>query len=473
LPLSTFPRGGRWGEDVFVEDEAEDDEQGVAEGDHGGGVGLEDPGDEEEDHDEEEGGDGDLVVASLLGGDLLAGLAEGDLGSDVLCFLEVVPGLVEDIVHHSLLLRGVRHDDHFVEDLAGVVPPEGLHVDVGGEKLFIGRLRCGGDDGGDRGELRHGGFIGLREAGDVVDYDGAGVVRELGEELVDGELAEFLIDLLADGGIVDVAVLQDDVREGLLLPVLGDEDGVPDAAEDGGLADAFRAEEDDGDIIGDAFVDLGKLRVAADKARAPGDGDVRAAAEGGGEEAEARGASVEAGDGVLLLRQGDVAVDHGGVEVGVAEDLGDALDGDALLVEAGGEGVAERVAVDRAAGVEGAAGVLLDGAVPGAAVAADEERVLVEEVSVLPEVVLDGGKKLPVDGNDALAAALPVDGEVFTREMEVAHAEGADFRDAEASVRHEGEAEAVAVLADGAEEAGDLILGEEVREFFNGFLHLF
>jgi hypothetical protein len=89
------------------------------------------------------------------------------------------------------------------------------------------------------------------------------------------------------------------------------------------------------------------------------------------------------------------------------------------------------------------------------------------------EIVFDGGEEAFVDGDDSFLAALTPDREVLAREMEVLYAQGAHLGDAEASIGHEGEAEAVAVLPDGAEKAADFVLGEKMGEFFNWFLHLF
>jgi hypothetical protein len=89
------------------------------------------------------------------------------------------------------------------------------------------------------------------------------------------------------------------------------------------------------------------------------------------------------------------------------------------------------------------------------------------------EIVFDGGEEAFVDGDDSFLAALTPDRDILAREVEVLDAQGADLGDAETSVGHEGEAEAVAILPDGAEKATDFVLGEKMGKFFNGFLHLF
>jgi len=81
--------------------------------------------------------------------------------------------------------------------------------------------------------------------------------------------------------------------------------------------------------------------------------------------------AVEDHDGIPFLFKGYVGVDHGCIELRVAEELGYALDLDTFIIQDRGEGVAEGMAVNIPA-AEVFYRVFLHHVMPGAAIQSDK-----------------------------------------------------------------------------------------------------
>ena len=136
---------------------------------------------------------------------------------------------------------------------------------------------------------------------------------------------------------------------------------------------------------------------------------------------------------------GDMGVDLGGAEVGVAEKLLDAAEVGAVVEEVGGEAVPEFVRADLEAD-GGVAQVFLQEVADGAhgdaaAELAEEEGAVVDAGG--DAIVLDGAEGGATDGTEAVFAAFAGDAEAFVEVVDVADVEFDEFVEAEAGAVEE------------------------------------
>lgn len=184
---------------------------------------------------------------------------------------------------------------------------------------------------------------------------------------------------------------------------------------------------------------------------------------------------------------GDVGVDLGGGDVGVAEDGLDGAEVGAVHEEVGGEGVAEGVGGD-VFGDAGLFGVFLDDAFDGAGGEAAVVAGGGGEAGVFAVVEEEGGEGVFADfevlgdfegggfadEDGAVFFAFAADGEFAAVEIDGVAIEGDEFGDAEAGGEEEFDDGAVAeagfgVGGDGVEEGFDFVVVEEGDLFFDGF----
>lgn len=182
---------------------------------------------------------------------------------------------------------------------------------------------------------------------------------------------------------------------------------------------------------------------------------------------------------------GDVGVDLGGGEVGVAEELLDAAEVGSVVEEVGGEAVAQFVGTDLELDA-GTAQVFLEQVVDGAggdaaAEFAEKEGALMDSGGVA--VVLDGAEGGRADGAEAVLAAFAGDAEGLVDDVDVSDVEFHQFVQAEAGAVEELENGGVAGGGPGGgalrafgregegkrEELLDLAEGENHRQGAAGF----
>jgi len=161
--------------------------------------------------------------------------------------------------------------------------------------------------------------------------------------------------------------------------------------------------------------------------------------------------AVEDHDSIPFLLKGYMGVYHGSVELGMAEELGDTLDLDPLIVQDRGKGVAEGMAVNiPAAKVFNR--VFLHHVMPGAAIQPDKKRLLIEIVAVLREILFDDILKPGGQRHNPLLAPLAGDPHEAPGQVDIAHPEIAHLRYPQARMGHEVKAEEMPIAFDVFEE---------------------
>ena len=151
------------------------------------------------------------------------------------------------------------------------------------------------------------------------------------------------------------------------------------------------------------------------------------------------GAGVGSVIDLLHAGGGDVGVDLGGAEVGVAEELLDAAEVGAVVEEVGGEAVPEFVRADLEAD-GGVAQVFLQEVADGthgdaAAELAEEEGAVVDTGG--DAIMLDGAEGGAAHGTEAVLAAFAGDAEAFFEVVDVADVEFDELVEAEAGAVEE------------------------------------
>jgi len=140
-----------------------------------------------------------------------------------------------------------------------------------------------------------------------------------------------------------------------------------------------------------------------------------------------------------------VGIYHGGIELGMAEDLRNALDRHVILIKAGSEGMAEGVTVDvGTAEIKGR--VFLYRVMPGGTITAYEKGIGAELVSVLLKIILDLLLQTGVDRHDPFLVALPMNQQKASCQVKAVDAKTAHLRHPEASVRHKKYSQSVLVF---------------------------
>jgi hypothetical protein len=176
---------------------------------------------------------------------------------------------------------------------------------------------------------------------------------------------------------------------------------------------------------------------------------------------------------------GDVGVEFGGGDAGVAEEFLDDAEVSAVFEEVGGEGVAEHVGCDvaRNAGVAGAgfdAAPHGRGAERGPAFGEEKDagRFWVDVFGAAGgEVTINGGDGVAADGDDAFFVAFADDGEEAGVEVEIFKAKGAQFGESKAAGVSDFEDGLIAKGVGsfglkGREEAADFVVGKSFGKAF-------